>query len=348
MKTYKIAVIGGDGIGPEVIKEGRKVIEAVADSFSIEWVEFPHGGEHYLKTKELMPDSTLEELSHHDAIFLGAIGHPDVRPGLLEKEILLKTRFHFDQFVNLRPIELFENVPCPLKDKGPEHVNFTVVRENTEDFYIGIGGRTKRGTKDEIAFQTGIATWKGCERVIRYAFELAKRQGKNKLTLVDKANVLDSIYGLWREVFEQVGQDYPGIGRELNFVDACTQWMVRKPESYQVIVTPNMFGDIITDLGAAIQGGMGFAAGGNINPKGLSMFEPIHGSAPKYKGQNRINPIAAIMAGEMMLNHLGEVKSAARIKEAVKKVLREGKIVTHDMGGSSKTTEVGDAVAKAV
>ena len=343
MKTYKIACLPGDGIGPEVIREGRKVLESVSSGFKIDWVDMPYSGAHYLKTGELVPKEALDAMARCAAIYLGAIGHPDIKPGIVEKEILLKIRFHFDQYVNLRPVKLYEGVKSPLAEPG--NIDFTVIRENTEDFYVGIGGKFKEGTKDESAFQIGVMTYKGCERIARYAFEFAKKHKKTKVTLVDKANVLSHIYSLWRRVFEEVAAGYPNIERDYAYVDAMTQWLVRKPSDYQVVLAPNMFGDIITDLAAAIQGGMGVAAGANINPEGLSMFEPIHGSAPKHAGKNIINPIAAILSGKLMLETLGEQKAADKIEKAVAKLLKDGKVRTYDLGGTSKTSEVGDAVA---
>ncbi len=371
---YKIAVIPGDGIGEEIIKEGVKVLEAVSRkySFSIEWIWYPWGAEHYLKTGELLPDSALEELKEMDAIYFGAIGDPRVKPGILEKEILLKIRFELDLFVNLRPIKLFPGVPTPLKDKTPEDINFYVVRENTEDFYVGLGDRWKGSKRksffelkrslykakidlsievdpdEEYAYQIGFNSRKGCERIIRYAFELAKKKGLNKVTAVDKANVFTHSYSLWRDVFEKVGNEYPEIEKDYAFVDAITMWMVKTPESYKVVVTPNMFGDIITDLGAMIQGGLGLAAGGNIHPGKVSMFEPIHGSAPKYKGTGKANPLATILAGSMLLDHIGESKGAESVEKAVEKALSEGLIRTPDLGGDTKTWEVGDILAKII
>lgn len=367
--TYKIAVIPGDGIGPEVIREGVKVLRAVGDvtpGLDLEFVEFPYGAEHYLKTKELVPEDGLKSLEKMDAIYLGALGDPHVPTGILEQGILLKLRFYFDQFINLRPVKLYPGVPCPLKNKGPDDVNFYVVRENTEDFYVAIGGRSKgrsreelrversiyevkfgldiEAQRDELAYQIGVISRKGTERAIRYAFELAKRKGKKRVTSVDKANVLSHTYGLWREVFEQVAREYPEIETEFSFVDAVAMWFVKTPEWYQVVVTPNMFGDILTDLGAMIQGGLGLAPGGNINPDGVSMFEPIHGSAPKHAGKNRANPIATILAGQMMLEHLGEQEAADKVERAVIEVLKEGKVRTYDLGGGSSTSDVGDAV----
>jgi 3-isopropylmalate dehydrogenase len=371
---YKISVVPGDGIGPEIMEEGIKVLEAVGDRCRIkfDWKYFPYGAEHYLETGEVLPDDALKEMEKTNAIFLGAVGDPRVKPGILEKELLLKMRFYFDQYVNLRPIKLYPGVPCPLKDKGPEHVNFYVVRENTEDFYVGVGDRFKGEkhnslleikrdlydlkfnidiTQDrarEIAYQVGVISRGGAERIMEFAFEFAKKKGMNRVTAVDKANVLTSVYGLWRDVFEEVSKGYPDIETEFNFVDAITMWFVKNPEWYRVVVTPNMFGDIITDLGAMIQGGMGLAPGGNINPEGVSMFEPIHGSAPKYKGQNVADPIATILAGQLMLEDIGEQKAADLVEQATIEILKEGKVRPRDLGGSAKTDEVGDAIAKKV
>jgi len=370
---YKIAVIPGDGIGPEVIREGVKVLEAAAEVVSdlaFDFVYFPYGADNYIKTGELVPEKGLKELSKFNAIYLGALGDPRVPPGVLEQGILLKLRFYFEQFINLRPVKLYPGVSCPLAGKGPEHVNFYVVRENTEDFYVAVGGRVKgkkklkhevvrsiyrakfgldvEVDKDEITYQIGVISRKGAERAIRYAFELAKRKGKNRVTCVDKANVLTHVYSLWREVFEEVAKGYPDIETEFAFVDAITMWFVKNPEWYQVVVTPNMFGDIITDLGAMIQGGLGLAPGGNINPGGVSMFEPIHGSAPKHAGKNVANPLATILAGQLMLEHLGEQEAADLVEQAVIEVLREGKVRTYDLGGKSSTSEMGDAVAAKV
>jgi len=373
MKTHKFALLPGDGIGPEIIAEGKKVIEAAADkeNFAVKWEEFPFGADHYLATKELLPEEALKDMAKNEAIYLGALGDPRVAPGILEKGVLLALRFHFDEYVNLRPIKLLEGIHTPLANKGPKDIDFHVVRENTEDFYVGIGGRAKPGKnkqmlevkrslysvkfgldidveKDEIAYQIGVLSRKGSERVQRYAFELAKKKKKNRVTAVDKANVLTSVYSLWREVFEKVKKDYPDIETEYNFVDAITMWFVKQPEWYQVVVTPNMFGDIITDLGAMIQGGLGLAPGGNINPDGISMFEPIHGSAPKYKGMNRANPIATIWAGAMMLDEVGETKAAADIVKAIESVIKEGKTLTKDLGGTATTSDMGDAIVKKV
>jgi len=370
---YRIAVIPGDGIGPEIINEGRKVIEAVSEkeNFEVEWIEYPFGADHYLETGELLNEDALKEMEKMDAIYLGALGDPRVEPGVLEKGILLALRFYFDQYVNLRPVKLLEGVECPLKNKKPEDIDFVVVRENTEDFYVGIGNHANVGKNKqeleiirslysvkfgldievdgcEIAYQIGVISRKGAERVIRYAFELARKRGDSRVTAVDKANVLSHVYNFWRSIVEEVSKDYPDIEHEFNFVDAITMWFVKNPEWYQTIVTPNMFGDIITDLGAMIQGGLGLAPGGNINPDGVSMFEPIHGSAPKYAGKNVANPIATIWAGAMMLEEIGEEKAAKDIVKAIELVLKEGKVRTKDLGGKATTSEMGDAIAKKV
>ncbi|HEX55110.1 MAG TPA: isocitrate/isopropylmalate dehydrogenase family protein [Candidatus Altiarchaeales archaeon] len=371
MSKYKIALIPGDGIGPEIIREGKRVLDRVSEieNFEIEWHKYNFGADNYLETGELINEEDLNEIEGMDAIYLGALGDPRVEPGVLEKGILLYLRFYFDQFVNLRPVKLLEGVECPLKNKSPDDIDFVVVRENTEDFYVGIGGNAMEGKSrnileierslysvkfdldiesdgDEIAYQIGVLSRKGCERVIRYAFELAKREGRKRVTSVDKANVLTYAYGFWREIFTEISREYEGIETEFNFVDAITMWFIKNPEWYDVIVTPNMFGDIITDLGAMIQGGLGLAPGGNINPEGISMFEPIHGSAPKYAGKNVANPIATIWAGALMLNELNEVDASKLVLRAIEEVLKEGKVRTKDLGGNSKTSEVGDAIVE--
>ncbi|HLA50232.1 MAG TPA: 3-isopropylmalate dehydrogenase [Thermodesulfovibrionia bacterium] len=348
-KTYNIAVIPGDGTGPEGITEGIKVLHAVSqkNGFKINLAYFDFGGDGYLKTGETLPDSAIQELKKYDAIYLGAIGHPDVKPGILEKGILLRLRFELDQYINLRPVKLYPGVECPLKDKRPEHIDFVVVRENTEGLYTGAGGVLKKGTPDEVAVQESINTRKGVERCIRYAFEYCRKRNKmNKLTLCGKTNVLTFAFDLWERTFYEVAKEYPDIKPDYAHVDAITMWFVKNPEWFDVIVTDNMFGDIITDLGAMIQGGMGIAAGGNINPEGVSMFEPIGGSAPKYKGENMINPLAAICAGGLMLEHLGETKSGKEIEDAVMQVTAKHlkSLAAGQMGYT--TTEVGDLVVK--
>ena len=350
-KTYKIAVMGGDGTGPEVAAEGVKVLKAAADKFNfdMELTDFDYGGDRYIRTGEVLPDNAVEELKKHDAIFLGAIGHPDVKPGILEKGILLSLRFALDQYINLRPVILYPNVATPIKDKGPEDIDFVVVRENTEGLYAGAGGVLKKGTPDEVAVQESINTRKGVERCIRFAFEYARKRNKRKqVTLCGKTNVLTYAFDLWERTFYEVAKEYPDIKTDYAHVDAICMWMVKNPEWFDVIVTDNMFGDIITDLGAMIQGGMGIAAGGNINPEGVSMFEPIGGSAPKYTGKNVINPLAAIGAAQMMLDHLGEIEAAKAIENAIRWVVAE-KLESLSAGKMGfGTREVGDLVAEAV
>ncbi len=347
-KTYNIAVIPGDGTGPEVIRESIKVLGAAAGrfGFKFDFVHYDFGGERYLKTGETLPEGALDELRKHDAILFGAIGHPDVRPGILEKGILLTLRFKLDQYINLRPIKLFPGVDCPLKDKTPDDIDFVVVRENTEGLYVGGGAFLRKGTSEEVAIQESVNTRYGVERCIRFAFEYCKKRNKDKkLTLCGKTNVLTFAWDLWQRTFNEVKGDYPDIETDYAHVDAITMWFVKNPEWFDVIVTDNMFGDIITDLGAMIQGGMGIAAGGNINPEGVSMFEPIGGSAPKYTGKNVINPLAAICAGGMMLEHLGETAAAETIEQAVMEVTGKHlkSLAAGRMGYS--TTEVGDLVA---
>jgi 3-isopropylmalate dehydrogenase len=372
MKTYKIPVIAGDGVGPEVIAEGKKVLEAAGDSygFNLEWKEYPYGAEHYLSTGELISEDALKELSHYDAIYLGSVGDVRVPSGVLERGVLFALRFYLDQYINLRPIRLLEGVETPVRDKGPEEINFVVVRENSEDLYIGIGGRAQRGKvhhddevirnlysvkfgldidsdSDEIAYQIGLISAEGTKRVMQYAFDLATRRKKH-LSSVDKMNAMTDIYGFWREIFTKIAAGYPDVKTEFNLVDAMTMWLVKNPEWFDVVVTPNLFGDIITDLGAMVQGGLGLAPGGNINPKGTSMFEPIHGSAPKYKGLNKINPIATIWAGAMLLESLGEAQAASGVMHAIECNLRARKVRTFDLGGSSTTSEVGIDITRYV
>jgi 3-isopropylmalate dehydrogenase len=351
MKSYNIAVIPGDGTGPEVIREGIKVLDAVSVryGFSIRYHYYDFGGDRYVKTGAIISDNEIEELKTYDAIYLGAIGHPDVKPGILERGILLRMRFELDQYINLRPVKLYPGIDCPLKGKGPEDIDFVVVRENTEGLYAGAGGFLKKGTPDEVATQESVNTRKGVERCIRFAFEYCKKRNKmNKLTLCGKTNVLTFAFDLWERTFDEVGKEYPDIKTDYAHVDAVTMWFVKNPEWFDVIVTDNMFGDIITDLGAMIQGGMGIAAGGNINPQGISMFEPIGGSAPKYTGKHVVNPLAAICAGGMMLEHLGENDAAKMLEQAVMEVTGKHlkSLSAGHMGYS--TNEVGDLVTKYV
>ncbi len=351
-RTYNIATIPGDGTGPEVVREGRKVLSAAASKygFKLNFEEFDFGGDRYLRTGEILPDSATEELRKFDSIFLGAIGHPDVKPGILEKGILLRLRFELDQYVNLRPIKLYPGVSTPLKDKGPEHIDYVVVRENTGDVYTGSGGVTMKGTPHEVAMQNMVYNRFLVDRCLRYAFEFTRKRNKRKtLALCGKTNVLTYVFDLWERAFHEMGQaEFPDIKREYYHVDATCMWMIKNPEWFDVIVTTNMFGDIITDLGAITQGGMGIAAGGNINPEGVSMFEPIGGSAPKYTGMNVINPLAAIACGGMMLEQLGEAKAAQAIENAIMDVTASK---LKDLGAGKmgySTTGVGDLVAERV
>jgi len=368
MKSYNIAVIGGDGTGPEVTREAVKVLDAASKRFGIKlnYTHYDFGGDRYLRTKEVLPDSAVDELRKFPAILLGAIGHPDVKPGILEKGILLRLRFELEQYINLRPVKLYDERFCPLKNKKPEDIDFVVVRENNEGLYTGAGGFVFKGTPNEIAVQESINSRRGVERCLRFAFDLArKRRGgkpwkglkpddvkagkKAQLTLCGKTNVLTYAFDLWERAFHEIGKkDYPDIRRDYAHVDATTMWFVKNPEWFDVIVTDNLFGDIITDLGAMIQGGMGIAAGGNINPQATSMFEPIGGSAPKYTGQNVINPLAAICAGGLILDFLGETKAAAAIETTVVTTVREKlkSLAAGKMGYGTK--EVGDLVAAAV
>ncbi|MDD3905634.1 MAG: 3-isopropylmalate dehydrogenase [Candidatus Omnitrophica bacterium] len=347
VKNYKIAVIAGDGTGPEVVAEGLKVLKAASKKFGFTYTETPfdYGGARYLKTGKTITDEELEGLKKFDAIFLGAIGHPDVKPGILEQGILLKTRFGLDQYINLRPVKLYSSAFCPLKDKKPEDIDFVVVRENSEGLYKGMGEFQNKGKADEVAIQLSYNTRKGVERCIRYAFEFARKRNKRKkLTLCGKTNVLTYAWDLWQRTFDEVKKDYPDIQTDYVHVDATTMWFVKNPEWFDVIVTDNLFGDIITDLGAMIQGGMGIAAGGNINPEGVSMFEPIGGSAPKYTGKHIINPLAAICAGGMLLDNIGQPAAAKAIESAVIKVAsaKLKSLAAGKMGYS--TEEVGDLV----
>ncbi len=347
---YRIAVIPGDGIGPEVVREGLKVLEAAAARTEVRY-ELEHydlGGERYLRTGEALPDPVLGELRGFDAIYLGAVGHPEVAPGVLEKGLLLRIRFDLDQYINLRPVKLYPGVETPLKDKGPDDIDFVVVRENTEGLYSGMGGIQYKGTPHEVSTQIHMTTRFGAERCIRYAFEVCRKRNRaKKLTLCAKTNVLTYVHDTWWRAFHEVGEaDYPDIERDYAHVDATSMWMIKNPEWFDVIVTENMFGDIITDLGAMIQGGLGVAAGGNINPQGVSMFEPIGGSAPKYTGLNIACPIAAISAVQMLMETLGEESTAQRIERAVERALVSGKIKSLAAGQMGlSTSEVGDLIA---
>jgi 3-isopropylmalate dehydrogenase len=359
MKTYKIAVIGGDGTGPEVTVEAVKVMDAAAAKFGfkVEKTEFDFGGERYKRTGEVLPEGAIAELKKFNSILLGAIGHPDVKPGILEKGLLLGMRFALDQYINLRPVRLLPGVECPIKDKGPKEIDYAVIRENSGDIYTGSGGLMMKGTPHEVATQTAVYSRFQVDRCLKYAFEYARKYGKktrgvgkeNTLALVGKTNVLTFVYDLWERAFHEMGEKYyPDVRRDYYHVDATCMWMVKSPEWFDVLVTGNLFGDIITDLGAITQGGMGIAAGGNINPEGVSMFEPIGGSAPKYTGMGVINPLAAICAMQMMLETLGEAKAAAKIDTAVRNVTANKlkSLAAGKMGYS--TSQVGDMVAQMV
>lgn len=357
-------------MGPEVVVATKKVLEKLADkhNFSIEWQEFPHGADHYLSTGEVLPDEAIEEMRKNEAILLGALGDPRVTPGILEKGILLRLRFAFDQYVNLRPVRFFNGVDSPISTENRENLAIYFVRENTEDFYVGLGNRftgkhnvhtlvldrlkykirfnidVEMEGEEEGSYQLGVISKGGAKRVIQYAFALARKKGMNMVTCVDKANVLTEMYGLWRDVFSGISKDNPDIEANYGFVDAVAMNLVRKPEIFQVIVTPNLFGDILTDLGAGIQGSLGLSPSANINPEGISMFEPVHGSAPKYQGLGVANPVATILAGQMMLDEIGEKEAAKELETAVYSMLSEKKVRTPDLGGKARTMDIADAV----
>ncbi|HZE97733.1 MAG TPA: 3-isopropylmalate dehydrogenase [Planctomycetota bacterium] len=344
MKTYKIGVVGGDGIGPEVAAEAVKVLKKVQDGFVLEFIDYPFGADHYLKTNEFIPDRAMDEIKTLDAVMLGALGDPRCAPGVLERGILFKLRFGLDLFINYRPIKLYTEKLCPIKGKTPKDIDMIVCRENTEDAYSGEARFENKGTPDEVAIQEARYTWRGTERIIRFAFEVArKRNMKKKVTLVDKANAVRA-HDLLRRVFDHVAKDYPDIQKDNAYVDATCMWFVKNPEAFDVLVTTNMFGDIITDLGAMIQGGMGIAAGGNIHPGKVSVFEPIHGSAPKYKGLKKVSPLAAILSAGMLLEHVGQKTAADRVEAAVKKVLESDALPSIDASSGVPTDKVGDMV----
>jgi 3-isopropylmalate dehydrogenase len=366
----KIAVIPGDGIGPEVTKETLRVLDVIAqmNSISLDFEEFPLGAAHYLETGEVLSDETIEQLQGKDAILLGALGDPRVKPGVLEKGVLLRLRFHFDQFVNLRPVMLYDGIPSALAGDMRD-ISMRFVRENTEDFYVGLGGRASRGVSrsdlvlkrkayeakfdigvdlkgdEELAYQIGVITRHGAKRVLDYAFSLAKSKSIGLVTSVDKANVLTEMYGLWREEVVEASARH-GVASEFQYVDAVALHMIKNPKRFKLLVTPNLFGDILTDLGAALQGGLGFAPSGNINPEGVSMFEPVHGSAPDIAGLGLANPVGAILSSALMLDTLGHGEAAAWIEEAVQEVLRDGEHKTPDIGGTTSTSQMGDAIVE--
>ncbi len=351
MRRHEIAVLPGDGIGEEVVAEGLKILDAVAamEGFEVDKTTYPFGADHYLATGVDMPPEAFEEMATKEALLLGAIGDPRVETGYLERKIIWGVRQTFDLYVNLRPVKLYNADLCPLKDKQPEDVDMVVVRENTEDAYAGLGGIHRIGTPQEVAVAEMIYTRDGVERVIRYSFELAQKRNKNgkpQVTLVDKSNAIRA-QDIWTRTFAEVASEYPDIATDHAYIDAACMWMVKNPEWFDVVVTPNLFGDILTDLGAMVQGGMGIAASGNIHPGKVSMFEPIHGSAPKYRGQNKANPLATIEAVRMMLEHIGEDAAAARVGHAVRHVLTSGEVKSLS-AGAVPTDAMGDMVLKAL
>jgi 3-isopropylmalate dehydrogenase len=351
MRRHEIAVLAGDGIGEEVVREGLRVLDAVAEmeGFEVDRKTYPYGADHYLKTGETMPAEAFDEIGKTEALLLGAIGDPRVETGFLERAIIWGVRQTFDLYVNLRPIKLYSADLCPLKNKGPDDIDMLVVRENTEDAYAGLGGIHRIGTPQEVAVAEMIYTRDGVERVIRYSFEKAvarNKDGKPKVTLVDKANAIRA-QDIWTRTFAEVGAEYPSVEQDHAYIDAACMWMVKNPEWFDVVVTPNLFGDILTDLGAMIQGGMGIAASGNIHPGRISMFEPIHGSAPKYRGKNSANPLATIEAVRMLLEHIGEAAAANRIGQAVRHVLESGRIKSLSAGAHA-TDEIGSIVLEAL
>ncbi|HEY7282879.1 MAG TPA: 3-isopropylmalate dehydrogenase [Actinomycetota bacterium] len=349
MTTYRIGVIPGDGTGPEVVREGRKVLDAVAAGFGVEAVEYDLGGERWLRTGETLPDSALEEFRGLDALYLGAVGHPRVPPGVLERDLLLRIRFELDQYVNLRPTRPYPGVALPLESVDPSEIDMVFVRENSEGLYAGAGGFHRRGTPEEVAVQESLNTRRGVDRCLRYAFELARGPGRRRhVTLVHKTNVLNYAGDLWSRAFAETASAYDDVGTAYCHVDAACIYLVEDPGRFDVIVTDNMFGDILTDLAATIQGGMGVAAGGNLNPdaRGVSMFEPIGGTAPDHTGRGTINPIAAIAAAGMMLDALGEPSAAARVDAGIRSVAPKLRSMRAAAMGFT-TSEVGDMIAEA-
>ncbi len=348
MTQYDVAVIAGDGIGPEVTREAMKVLDAASEvfGFQLRRTEYPFGTDHYLEHDEIFPDDAFEEIKGMNAIFLGAIGDPRVPVGLIEYGVIAKLRFELDLYVNLRPIKCYDERLCPIKGKGPDDIDMIIVRENTEGAYTGMYGFAHKGQALEVATQTMVYTRAGVERAVRYAFELAKARTRKQVTLIDKANAVRA-QDIWTRVFAEVAAEYPDVSTDHAYVDAACMWMIKNPEWFDVAVTPNLFGDIITDLGAVLQGGMGIAASGNIHPGRVSLFEPIHGSAPKHAGKNVASPVAAIMAGSMMLDYLGEKAASNAIESSVVDLIRSGRI--EGVGtGVHETTAVGDLVAAEV
>ena len=348
MKHFNIAVIAGDGVGPEVIAEGKKVFSGIAKmdgGFSVSFEDFPWGCQYYLKTSEMMPADGLDTLKNFDAVYLGAVGYPGVPDHVSLGGLLLQIRRGFDEYINLRPVRLLKGAPCPLADVSTDDINMIVVRENSEGEYANVGAHLYAGTDREMALQTGVFSRHGCERVIRYAYELARRE-KRSLTSISKGNALRYSMVFWDEIFVEVGREYPDVETHSLLVDAASMFFVKDPKRFEIVVTSNLFGDILTDLGAAIAGGMGLAAGANLNPerKYPSMFEPIHGSAPDIAGQGIANPLASIWSISQMLDFLGEQEWADRVLAAIETLLVERRTLTPDLGGSAKTSEIGSAI----
>ena len=351
MRTYRIGCIPGDGVGPDVVAVGLRVLAAAAEleGFRYELISYPYSGAHYLATGELVPDRALEEWRSLDAVFLGAIGHPAVEPGLVERAVILGLRVGLDLYANVRPVKLLADELCPIKGKRCADVDFVVVRENTEDVYTQIGGHFKTGTADEVAVVTGLYTRRGTERVIRYAFDRARERARqrsgvlprSRVTMVDKANAIRP-HSLWTRVFAEVATEYPEVAADHLYVDACCMRMIQAPEHFDVIVTTNLFGDILTDLGAMLQGGMGMAASGNIHPGRTSMFEPVHGAAPDIAGKGIANPTAAVLSVAMMLEHLGEPAAARRIEGTVERVVKQEGAAFDPRGNRPSTAAIGD------
>lgn len=350
MQNYKVAVIGGDGIGPEVIAEGVKVLEAVAKidgSFTFDFTHYPWGCEYYLQTGRMMAEDAMEQLAKSDAVFLGAVGDPSVPDHISLWDLLLKIRKGFDQYVNLRPVKLLNGAPCPLKDIPAEDIDMVFVRENSEGEYAGSGSWLYKNSPNEVVIQDGVFSRHGCERIIRYAFELAKSEGKS-VTNISKGNALNYSMVFWDQIFDEISREYPDVPTHHYLVDAASMFMVKDPKRFEVVVTSNLFGDILTDLGAAIAGGMGLAAGANLNPerKFPSMFEPIHGSAPDIAGQQKANPLATIWSAAQLLEFFGQKQWSDRLINIIEEILTEGKVLTPDLGGTAKTSEVGDEVVR--
>ena len=350
MKTYRIAVIPGDGVGPEVLTEGMKVLKRVAEldrTFQFEDVWFPWGCEYYLKTGRMMPEDGIEVLKEFDAIYLGAVGYPGVPDHISLWDLLLTIRKSFDQYVNLRPVKLLKGAPCPLSDTAREEINMTFIRENSEGEYAGSGSWLFKNKPNEVVIQDGVFSRVGCERIIRYAFEIARKE-KRSLTSISKGNALNYSMVFWDQIFKEVSEEYPDVETRSLLVDAAAMFMVKDPKRFEVVVTSNLFGDILTDLGAAISGGMGLAAGANLNPekKFPSMFEPIHGSAPDIAGQGISNPMASVWAASQMLDFFGHEDWGKKVLDAIEAVLEDGAIRTPDIGGTSSTSQVGDAIVE--